>query len=123
MKKDIETRADVEKLVYTFYDKVREDPNIGYFFSEVITVNWEHHLPLMVNFWENVLFQQGEYKGNPMRVHQEIHQQSPIEPKHFEHWVKLFHETINELFDGPGAELARQRGQSIATMMMLKIHS
>ena len=56
MKTDIRNRKDIEKLVNTFYDKVKTDDVIGYLFNDVAKVNWENHLPKMYNFWENILF-------------------------------------------------------------------
>ena len=121
MKHDIQTKEDIKLLVDTFYDKVKKDAVIGYLFNEVAKVNWEHHLPRMYEFWENVLFQTGSFTGNPMIAHTQLHQKSPLSPEHFGRWQQLFLETINELFEGEYAELARQRAVSIATMMRIKI--
>ncbi len=59
MKKDIENRKDIELLVRSFYDKVKADDTIGYIFNDIAKVNWEKHLPVMFDFWENVLFYTG----------------------------------------------------------------
>ena len=67
MKNDITNRGDIEMLVNAFYDKVKTDDKIGLFFTDVIHVNWEQHLPRMYDFWDNVLFQTGSYIGNPMQ--------------------------------------------------------
>ncbi|MDZ4680814.1 MAG: group III truncated hemoglobin [Saprospiraceae bacterium] len=123
MKADIQNRADIETLVNTFYEKVKKDEAISYFFTEVIPVNWEHHLPIMYDFWENLLFATGNYEGNPMAKHKGIHRKSPLSMSHFQQWIRLFNETVNELFEGENAELIKQRAQSIATVMQVKIHN
>ena len=120
-KKDIETPEDIRFLVDAFYDKVRVDGVIGYLFNEVAKVNWAHHLPVMYAFWENVLFQTGTYGGNPMSVHLHLHRQSPLSGVHFQHWYRLFRETVDEHFAGPMAETARQRALSISTLMQTRI--
>ncbi|HMH24040.1 MAG TPA: group III truncated hemoglobin [Puia sp.] len=120
-KKDIENRNDVQLLIDSFYGKVRTDDTIGYIFNDVAKVDWEHHLPIMYDFWESVLFHKAEYKGNPMEVHRLLSQLTPLKPEHFERWKKLFIETIGEHFEGEKAEMARQRAVSIATMIQLKI--
>jgi len=74
MKTDIRNRKDIEKLVNTFYNKVKTDAVIGYLFTEVARVNWEEHLPKMYDFWENILFCTANYNGNPMMKHKELHQ-------------------------------------------------
>jgi len=122
MKKDIGNRADIQLLVDTFYDKVKQDETIGYLFNDVAKVNWEQHLPRMYDFWENILFQTGGFKGNPMAAHVQLHQKSPLTAAHFERWQQLFLATVNELFEGDKAELIKQRARSIATMMLIKVH-
>lgn len=121
MKKDIENRADIILLVNTFYEKVKPDPTIGFFFSKTVNVNWEKHLPVMYNFWENIIFHVGTYSGNPMQHHISLHQKDPIRKEHFDRWIALFNETISELFEGVHAEQARQRALSIATVMQINI--
>lgn len=120
-KKDIETRQDIQRLIDSFYAKVRGDGTIGYIFNEVARVDWERHLPIMYDFWEGVLFQKIGYSGNPMAVHKLLNQKVPLNKAHFDQWKKLFLETIGEHFEGEKAELARQRAVSIATMIQLKI--
>ncbi|MEQ1553880.1 MAG: group III truncated hemoglobin [Ferruginibacter sp.] len=121
MKSDIQNRADIELLVNTFYEKVKVDETIGYFFDKVIPVHWDKHLPIMYNFWENIVFSTGVYEGNPMVQHHNMHQKSPMSKVHFDQWVKLFTKTVNELFEGDNAELIKQRATSIATVMQIKI--
>jgi hemoglobin len=121
MKKDILNRKDIEKLVDTFYGKVRQDNQISHFFSEVQKVDWEKHLPTMYRFWENVLFYTGSYEGNPMQRHLGIHSKHPFSITDFTRWTKLFNETVDELFSGENAELIKQRAQSISTIMQIKM--
>lgn len=120
MKPDINDRADIKHLIDSFYEKVKKDDTIGYIFNDIANVNWEHHLPVMYDFWEGIIFQKGNYAGNPMNVHMALNRKTPLLPQHFTRWKQLFLETINELFDGANAELARQRAVSIATMMQIK---
>lgn len=121
MKKDITDRTDIQLLVDTFYDKVKADEMIGFFFNDIAKVNWEKHLPVMYNFWENVLFYTGSYQGNPMTVHQHIHRVVPLTKEHFDRWYALFSETVDALFDGNTALLAKQRALSIATVMQINL--
>lgn len=121
MKKDIEHIEDIKLLVNSFYDKVKADAGIGYIFNDIAKVNWEKHLPVMYNFWENILFFTGSYSGNPMTAHVKMHKLVHFTTEHFERWLKLFTSTVDELFEGDKAELAKQRAISIATVMQLKI--
>jgi len=121
MMRDIQDRNDVTNLVNHFYDKVRKNETIGYIFNDVAKVNWEHHLPIMYDFWENVLFQTGSYSRNAIGVHKQLNQLTPLQREHFHEWLKLWKENVDELFEGPNAELAKQRATSIATIMQISI--
>jgi hemoglobin len=121
MKKDIETVADIKALIDHFYDRVVTDPMIGYFFTETFKVNWAKHLPVMYSFWENTLFYTGNYGGNPMMIHRRIHELAHLTEEKFDRWVTLFCSSVDELFEGEKAELAKQRAESIATIMKIKI--
>lgn len=121
MKKDIENRKDIELLVDAFYEKVKKDPVIGKFFTEVVKVNWEKHLPVMYKFWENVVFYTGNYAGNPMQSHFALHGKSPLSMDDFNQWNKLFNETVDEMFEGMNATNIKQRAQNISTVMQIKI--
>jgi len=121
MKPDIENRDDIQLLVDAFYAKVRTDEIIGYLFNDVAKVNWATHLPRMYEFWENVLFQTGNFSGNPMVAHYQLHQKSPLTAGHFSQWQKLFLATVDEFFEGEKAELAKQRALSISAMIQWKV--
>jgi hemoglobin len=121
MKKDIQTREDIEQLVNLFYDKVKSDPVIGYIFTEVVKVNWQRHLPVMYSFWENTIFFTGGYSGNPMEVHKRLNKLVPLKAEFFDRWITLFTDTVDELFAGEKSSLAKQRAASISVIMQIKI--
>ncbi|HEX3023909.1 MAG TPA: group III truncated hemoglobin [Chitinophagaceae bacterium] len=121
MKRDIENREDIKLIVDAFYDKVKVDDVIGFIFNDIAKVNWEKHLPVMYDFWENAIFYSGAYSGNPMRLHDHLHHIRPLTGKHFEQWNKLFNETVDEYFAGEKAKLIKQRALSISTVMQQKL--
>ncbi len=118
--KDITNRNDIQLLMKLFYSKALTDETIGYFFTEVAPLNMETHMPLIVDFWETVLFGNAAYKGNVMQVHKHIHQLSAFKEEHFTRWVNLFTQTVNDLYEGEKAEMAKQRAESIATLIKIK---
>ena len=120
MKTDIRNRKDIEKLVNAFYDLVKTDPIIGYLFNDVAHVNWEEHLPKMYSFWENILFYTGNYEGNPMAKHKELHLKSTMTKFHFQQWNALFTQTVDKLFEGKKAEEIKNRALNISDAMMYK---
>ncbi|HRZ73571.1 MAG TPA: group III truncated hemoglobin [Flavobacterium sp.] len=120
MKKDIHNRNDIIRLVDAFYDKIKTDQVIGFIFNEVAHVNWENHLPKMYDFWENVLFFTGNFDGNPMQKHKELHNKCPLSHAHFDHWNEVFRQTVDELFKGEKAEEIKLRAKSISDVIMYK---
>jgi len=120
-KRDIENRADLERLLEVFYKKVFNDDLISHFFIEVVPLDLETHIPVIADFWESVLLDGRGYRKNVMEVHLNISEKSRINKEHLDRWVKIFSETVDELFEGAKASLAKQRAASIATMMHLKI--
>lgn len=117
---DITNRDDIVELLEAFYAKALTDPEIGFFFTEVMPLSMDTHIPLITDFWETVLFGKAAYKGNVLDIHRHIHTRFPFTAAHFDRWVMLFTATVDEMFHGTIAELAKQRATSIATIMKLK---
>ncbi len=123
MKPDITTRADIENLINFFYTKVKVNATIGFIFTDVMKVNWNHHIPLIVDFWETILLDHPVYNNNAMSVHYDINKKVPLQKEHFDQWLYLFNSTVDELFEGKIATLAKTRAKSIGQIMLLKMTS
>ncbi|MBC6109788.1 group III truncated hemoglobin [Pedobacter fastidiosus] len=123
MKVDINNRSDIILLVDSFYTKIQQNLTIGPIFTDVVKVDWKHHLPKMYDFWESILFGKAIYKGNPMLSHFAINEKAPLHEKEFDTWKKIFFETVDELFEGENASTIKQKAQSIADLMHFKINS
>jgi|SRR5687767_12888747 len=121
MKKDIENREDLHKLLTSFYNRLLADKSISYLFTDVAQIDLPHHLDILVNFWDSVLFQNDVYRKNAMQPHLILNQKSPLQKHHFETWLRYFNQTVDELFEGEKAFLAKERALSIATVMQIKI--
>lgn len=119
--KDISTRADIEFLVKRFYSTVIKDDLIGNFFTEVVQLDFEKHLPIMYDFWESIIFEKAIYRGNPMGVHIQLNKLKTINPEHFERWLTLWEKNINENFEGTNTAKAIDRASQIAGLMEFKI--
>lgn len=118
MKKDIETRADIEFLLNEFYAVALSDAEIGHHFVELDLVS---HLPVITDFWEKLLFGTPVYFGNPLEVHKKINIKSTLLQAHFDRWVKLFCEKVDLAFAGERAEFAKERARQIAQSLHSRI--
>lgn len=123
MKRDIENREDVVLLVDSFYSQVRVSPVIGFIFNDVVKVNWEHHLPKMYDFWSSILLKDHSYSGNPMKIHIDLSKITPLTEVEFLEWLQTFNSTVDELFEGDGADLAKFRARTTAGIMLFKIQA
>lgn len=119
--KDIQQREDIELLVDEFYKLVIKDEVIGHFFTRVVELDWDLHIPIMYDFWETSLLGNMKYRGNPMTKHIELSRKETLKEEHFNRWLELWEKTIRKHFDGEKAETAIQRGRQIAGLMKLKI--
>ena len=120
--RDVETREDIVHLLERFYAKAMKDDVIGYFFTEVVPLHLDTHIPKIADFWEAIVFNTQAYSKNVMEVHQHISDKSAIHKEHLDHWVALFTETVEEEFEGARATLMKQRAASIATLMNIKLN-
>ncbi len=119
--KDIENREDLVLVIENFYKKALKDAQIGHFFTQVIPLDLEVHLPVIVDFWEYNLFHKGNYNNNLLAIHQHINNQYRMTYNHIDTWVKLLHETVDHFFKGSQSERLKTNALSIATVMKLKI--
>jgi hemoglobin len=119
MKKDIENRADLELLLTEFYKIVPSDAEIGHHFDDL---DLAAHLPVIVDFWEKVLFGKHVYFGSPLLVHQQLNEKSPLKLEHFRKWVEIFSQTIDRFFAGEMAENAKLRAKMIAHSLNQRIN-
>lgn len=111
---DIETRADCERLVWAFYRRAFDDEVIGWLFTDVARLDLEAHVPRITSFWETVLLGAANYGGGAFAPHAALHARVPLRGGHFERWLWLWATTVDELFAGPRAELAKRHAARVA---------
>ena len=105
--RDIESRADCERLVRTFYGRALKDPIIGFIFVDVAKLDLEAHVPRITSFWETILLGAQSYGGGAFRPHADLHAKVRLRAGHFQRWLALWSATVDELFAGDRAELAK----------------
>ncbi len=122
--KNLTNRDDVSLLVNTFYGKIRANELLGPIFNAHIAEHeWPAHLEKLTDFWETKIFGIPKFKGNPTLKHTRVDQNlnNTIAPKHFEEWLRLWFETIDELFEGSLAERAKNAARKMGTGQYLAI--
>lgn len=120
-KRDISTRADIEQLLQLFYETLLLETEMQHIFLEVAQLDLEAHLPLLTDFWEQALLQANGYRRNVLKIHQDLHQKTPLTVAHFERWLQIFEQRVDQLFEGAIAQRAKNRAQSIALVLQRKL--
>ncbi len=116
MKKDINSKEDIVLLVNSFYEKVKRDDLLSGIFQHI---DWTAHLEIMYRFWGGIIFDNNDYRGTPFDKHSAF--MDRIGKAHFQRWLFLFHETLDENFSGEKTKLAKLRSGSIAAIFEYKI--
>lgn len=91
------TAAEIDAVVTAFYAKVRAHKVLAPVFFDSLPEGdeiWNPHEAKIARFWRNAILMERGYDGNPQRVHS---QRELIQPEHFELWLGLFDETLNQL--------------------------
>ncbi|KJS23767.1 MAG: hypothetical protein VR75_18145 [Hyphomonadaceae bacterium BRH_c29] len=94
--------ALVSDMVDDFYARARKDPLLGPVFETAIgdAAEWDAHFDKLKAFWSGVALGTRRYSGRPMPAHLRL---PGLTHAHFERWLALFRETLDELMPNPAA--------------------
>lgn len=122
MRKQIESRTELELLVKVFYDKVRKDEELGPIFNGIIT-DWEPHLEKITDFWEQHLFGVQKYQGNPIEAHNTVDAKMNygITVHNFGTWLFYWMQTLDELFEGDNVEVLKFKARKMQTIFFMSM--
>ncbi len=107
------SRPEIERVVTTFYAKVRAHPVLGPVFAAHVT-DWPAHEAKIAGFWANAILHERSYGGNPLAVHRAA---GNVHPGMFEPWLALFDGVLCEELSADQARawsaLAHRIGRSL----------
>lgn len=115
---------NIEILVRTFYANVLKDTILAPFFIEKLGDNlqsdaWEEHLLLLTDFWRFAALGYDEYNGNPFEPHLHI---DGLSREAFSAWLKLFHQTVDQVYIPSAGDYFKQKSLDIAENFMRKLN-
>lgn len=123
IKSDILSKEDIKLIITKFYGKLLKDDTMYPFFEDIIQQNeLEHHIEIITNFWNDILFDTITYKNNVLQKHLDKNRLMAFQKEHFSTWVSYFVDTIDTFFKGENADKIKTRAQSIATVIQLKMN-
>lgn len=113
------SEAQLERLIPSFYARVRDDALIGPVFDSAIG-DWQQHLGKLVDFWSSVMLTSGRYKGSPVAAH--LKHLPTITPPMFDRWLMLWTEVTAELLPPITALAFQRKAARIAESLKLALY-
>lgn len=120
-KSDIQNVEDIKDLVDSFYSRVLKDDKIGHIFKDNMENGIDKHLPKMYKFWESLLLDGNNYRGNPMIKHIQLDQKVKLTVEHFDHWISLWSDSVDKKYKGELADMAKSKAIMLKDLMLYKI--
>ncbi len=114
---DLDTRERVEAFIDAFYARVLVDPVLAPIFLDVAAIELDVHLPHIKDYWCKLLLGETGYRRHTMNIHRELHARRELSAGDFQRWLGLFIATVEEMYEGPGAERAKRVANAIARNM------
>ena len=106
-------RSDIERVVASFYEAVRQHPGLGPVFAAHVS-DWHTHEAKVVAFWAGAILQERGYDGNVVAAHVTA---GNVKPGMFSMWLSLFDTILRRELDEDQAaawsELAHRIGRSL----------
>jgi len=114
------TQENIRTLVMSFYAKIIKDDIVGPFFiaklgDDMKNEHWVTHLEIIVGFWSSMALGKPKYGGNLFLPHTQL---GDLKRETFEQWLKLFGETLDEVYIEPIAASFKERSIIIAGNFM-----
>jgi hemoglobin len=111
-KRELNSPEAVAALVDVFYAKVVADAVLGPVFKDI---DLRQHKPKVRAYWRKMLLGERDgYRRNMIAQHKELHARHPLQHRHFQRWLALFLETVDERFSGCTATRARRLASTVA---------
>ncbi len=114
------TQENIRTLVMSFYAKIIKDDIVGPFFiaklgDDMSNEHWVTHLETIVGFWSSMALGKPKYGGNLFLPHTQL---GDLKRETFEQWLKLFGETLDEVYIEAIAASFKERSMIIAGNFM-----
>lgn len=115
-KRDIKNIKDIRKVFDDFYGLLLTESIMKPYFKHFDAQKIEEHKHQIVLFWNGILFQEEGYVGDPIATHGYIHHFKKLSDKAFEHWLTSFDNAIDRYFEGPVANLSKEKSRIFAAI-------
>lgn len=105
---DLDSKAHIDAMVYGFYRRLLEDPDIAPVFFQVAKIDLDKHLPIICQYWHKMLLGDREYQRHMMEKHRALDDKLRLTGEHHERWLGHFMANLNGRYAGPCTDRARR---------------
>lgn len=120
-KPDLDSRSEIHDLVVYFYREIVFDEFLDYVFEDVAQVDWNAHIPRLIDYWCGVLLRQPGYDGMILAAHEDVHELDNFTVEHFETWFAMWVRCVDDQWSGPLADKAKSHAAGMAKVMSRKL--
>jgi hemoglobin len=118
---DLDSRPRIHDAVVGFYREVVFDDLLGPVFDEVAEVDWQVHIPTLIDYWCRVLLGQPMAGGPLLAPHARVHRLEPFTTEMFDRWTGLWASTVDAAWSGPLADRAKSHATRVAGTLERKL--
>lgn len=115
-KREINGMPDIRLLVDKFYERASHDELLAPIFAKRFTGK-EHPLEPLYQYWYSVVFEEKSSASPPFPKHADL----PLTHKHFDRWLSIFHQTVDDLFTGTTAADAKVKAIRMSEVFRYKM--
>ena len=114
------TKENIETMVMNFYGVVLKDDLVGPYFLEELGDDmdnkyWKPHLKKLIDFWATTVMGDTSYTRDPFNPHIMM---DDLSAEVFERWLKLFFETLDDIYEPQMAAIFKEKSTTIAEEFM-----
>lgn len=113
------TKEHIKQLVLHFYQRVQQDDVLGPIFNDVAKIDWDHHIPLICQFWNSIMLKTNEYHSNAYQKHVILGEKTSLSEAHFTRWLMLFQEEAFKHLPLEAAQLITEKAGMIANSLKI----
>ena len=114
---DLDSPDHIRQFIESFYDKVLVDDVLAHIFHDVANIDFNVHIPIIIQYWQKLLLGDKTYQRHTMNIHRDVHRKFPFTEAEFDRWLSLFVHTAETEFGGPYRNKAIKIASTIAANM------
>ena len=107
----------IDGFIDCFYARVFKDPLLAPVFLTQAGIDPAVHIPHIKAYWRKMLLGDSAYSRHMMQKHRNLHRAGPLAQQHYDRWLLLFEQALDESAPSELIDRARMLGRRVAGNM------